>query len=341
MRRGGFALVVTILLFVALAGLAASVLALGAREAIIASSAERLVLAQRRAEEAVRQAVAGWSTRDFAGMAPGERIPLGTADTASELTVQRLDGGLYLVRAAARIGPTGHVARGRAAVLVRALDPAELAAAFPAAVTVTEAATLERGGIDVLTGCGAAPAAGIIGPIVAWDPGVTVGGDPPVAGGPPGIPVASPLAPPLLGALPHLDAGPGEVAPAPVATGDACVLTPDNWGAFSPGSPCHGLLPLVAGRGPLVIRSGEGRGVLLVDGDLLLGGSFRFAGLLAVDGTLELEEGVEIRGAVRARRFTLAGGHVAFDPCERGAAAAAPAFDGPFRLPGRLWIPVW
>ncbi len=341
MIRGGFALVISLLVFVALAGLGASMLAVGARERTIAARTASAAMAQRRAEDAVRATVARWSTRDFEGMpVPGARQGPGPGAGAL-VTVRRLDRALFLVRADTRVGGGRGAATGRAAALVRTLDAHSIMDAFPAAVTTTEGATLIDGVIEVAPGCGVEAGVGVAGPLLFRGPAVEVAGEPAHTDRVPQLPVVDPLSPPLLDQLPHFTAGPGTAAPAPSAAADGCIPGPGNWGAISPAHPCYGLLPLVEGWGPLEVWTGEGRGILTVRGDLRLGGAVRFHGLVLVDGALEVAAGAVIRGAVRARTVTLSGGRISFDPCARAEAASAPLLDAAFRLPGRSWVPVF
>ncbi|MEP7325576.1 MAG: hypothetical protein ABI836_06485 [Gemmatimonadota bacterium] len=83
---------------------------------------------------------------------------------------------------------------------------------------------------------------------------------------------------------------------------------PLNWGEpdhASPG-PCTGLMPVIHASGDLTIGGGRGQGVLLVDGDLILGGGFDFFGLVVVQGRLTSGAGgAHITGAVAARSLNI------------------------------------
>lgn len=92
----------------------------------------------------------------------------------------------------------------------------------------------------------------------------------------------------------------------PIAPRDAGVCLagtaePTNWGDPYRPSPCAGWLPLVRVRGNLDRPAGRGQGVLLVDGDLTLGGNFEFHGVVVVLGRLRATGvGNRVVGAVLA-----------------------------------------
>lgn len=341
MTRPGFALVVTVLLFVVLAALGASMLVVGSREGVIAARLVEVTRAQQAAEGEVRRAVAGWSTRERSEIPVHGILRLPGSGEAADLAVQRLDSGLFLVRADVRVGSGRGAVAARAAALIRTLDPQPLLAAFPAAINVTDGAALESGTVEVATGCGFDDGTGLLGPLLSWDAGVRLDGGTPGSTLLPPLPRTNPLAPPLLDALVYAQAGPGDAAPRPETAGAECRAGPGNWGSVLPTHPCYGLLPIVRGRGPLRLSGGEARGVLVMTGALTLDGTVRFHGLILTDDSVDIGAGAVVRGAIRARSLTLSGGTVVLDPCERAAAASAPALDGAFRPPSRWWIPAF
>lgn len=92
----------------------------------------------------------------------------------------------------------------------------------------------------------------------------------------------------------------------PIAPRDAGVCLagtaePTNWGDPYRPSPCAGWLPLVRVRGNLDRPAGRGQGMLLVDGDLTLGGNFEFHGVVVVLGRLRATGvGNRVVGAILA-----------------------------------------
>jgi hypothetical protein len=75
----------------------------------------------------------------------------------------------------------------------------------------------------------------------------------------------------------------------PTLSGRECdVSNPGNWGDPSDlGGPCADYWPIVSASGDVRIQSGVGQGILLVDGDLAIEGSFRFSGVVLVRGRVE------------------------------------------------------
>jgi hypothetical protein len=96
----------------------------------------------------------------------------------------------------------------------------------------------------------------------------------------------------------------------PVSRDGACATDrPDNWGDPDRVGPCASWLPIVHAAGDLTINGGVGQGVLLVDGNLVLGGDFRFVGAVIVGGAIDVNgEGVSLTGGVFAGSLRHASG---------------------------------
>jgi hypothetical protein len=95
----------------------------------------------------------------------------------------------------------------------------------------------------------------------------------------------------------------GTWATHPATVGTACdVRELENWGApAEPLSPCRDYMPVVHVSGDLTLATGEGQGILLVDGDLSIGTSYSFYGVVVVRGRLQVSAspgGAAIFGAV-------------------------------------------
>jgi hypothetical protein len=76
--------------------------------------------------------------------------------------------------------------------------------------------------------------------------------------------------------------------------------------------------PLLAAADGTVLSSGEGQGLLLVDGDLTIAGGFEFRGLVLALGTVRFGSGGgSVLGALSARRVELGGpgSSIAFSRC--------------------------
>lgn len=95
----------------------------------------------------------------------------------------------------------------------------------------------------------------------------------------------------------------GTRLPGPSLIGGVCnVLDGDNWGSpASPGGPCGSRFPLIWSSAGLTLTGGEGQGVLVVNGDLTLGGGFGFTGVVIVRGRLAtVGAGGSVHGIVLA-----------------------------------------
>jgi hypothetical protein len=79
----------------------------------------------------------------------------------------------------------------------------------------------------------------------------------------------------------------------PVVTNGACdrtVLT--NWGdGMNPGQPCDSYFPIIHLTGTTTLNGVQGQGILLVDGDLWVQGSYQFFGITVIQGDLRTSGG--------------------------------------------------
>lgn len=351
--RPGFALLYAVFMVMALSVVGLSVMATGTRETMIAIAVERQAQARARAEAAALAAIGQWSTRALSILPvdPSRDSVLPSAVPGAQVTVLRLDTTLYLLRAEAvdpldTTAPEG--ARARAALIVRTLSPTVLHATVPATITATR--RVELGGGQVLEDNSCAEVrsgalgegAGVLAPEVHMGAGSMVEGEPAVLRASPPPPAApDPFAGSLAAALADVRPVRSVVTPGPVAEEGRCVAGGRNWGAVEPSHPCHTLLPFIHRVGPLTMTGGEGRGVLVVEGDAHLTAGAQFHGILVVHGRLLLDGGATVRGAVRARSVALREAEVLRDGCALSDAIAAPVLDQAFGAPGRWWVPVF
>jgi hypothetical protein len=102
----------------------------------------------------------------------------------------------------------------------------------------------------------------------------------------------------------------GIVAPQVTGTPAQCLVSDSlNWGEprrVGPFAACGGHHPVIHAPGNLTLTGGRGQGMLLVDGDLELGGGFEFLGVVIVLGTVRNGPGGgTITGALLARNIAL------------------------------------
>jgi hypothetical protein len=99
----------------------------------------------------------------------------------------------------------------------------------------------------------------------------------------------------------ELSAEPSPVGP--VDDGTTCDVTvPGNWGdPGSPNAPCGGYFPIIFFDQSVTLASNSfGQGILLVDGDLNMGGVVTYYGIVIVRGQLNVSGTVQINGALIA-----------------------------------------
>lgn len=342
--RPGFALVLSLLLVLAFGFVGLGLMAVGSREVAVARALERRAGARTMAEGAAMETAAGWSTDAAATLRAGEERVLASSTAGTRTTITRLGRTLFSVEAEWQeppgVGPPPALVA-RAALLVRTLDSERLSRAFPAAATAAERIVVETGEIGGDGPCGHAAAG-------AWAPEVQPGATAVLRGSPaiqvdssPPIDSPDPFDPRLARTLASLIAVPPTARPTPTSAAGVCVSAPSNWGSPDPSHACHPLLPYVFADGDLELVGGEARGVLVVDGDLLLRGGARVAGVIVVHGTLTVEDGSAVTGAARARKIVVRSGSLQRNECELRAAVTSPALDRAFRPVGRWWIPAF
>jgi len=112
-------------------------------------------------------------------------------------------------------------------------------------------------------------------------------------------------------------AGSTTVGPAPVVTSGVCdtgVLS--NWGSGTPTNACFNYFPIIYAAGNLRISSsGEGQGILLVEGDLDISGGFTFYGIAVVKGEIKM---TGTGGHINGTTIVYGGGNIDSSSSTRG-----------------------
>lgn len=342
-NRSGFALVMVILMGLLLSVVALGMVAVGTREGLIAGATVRRAQARVLAEAGARSVFDGWSTRAFSEMELGEQRALVT-ETPVDATVQRVDSTLFLIRTEARVPPGSAMgAVARAGLLARVFDPTRTGRSFPAAATVVGPAELHEGVIDGRDVCGSGRnVPGVVAGALVVGANAAIDGSPPFLLEPSLAPPApDPLGAPIAEVIATSTIAREIISPRPLARDGVCTEDHRNWGAIGPEHPCHALLPIVFAPHDLTIDGGTARSVVVVDGDLHVGGGARLHGLVVVRGALTLESGSSIQGAARVGTLILHGGSIRADPCTVDDALSAPALDAAYRPAGRWWVPLF
>lgn len=133
----------------------------------------------------------------------------------------------------------------------------------------------------------------------------------------------------------------------PTVAGGVCdVSDPNNLGSpLQPTEACGGYFPIAWSDGALTITSGQGQGILVVDGDLTVQGGFEHAGLVIVLGVLRAAGGGgHFRGGVIARGVELAQDEltgsavIAYSSCALGRTLRSAALGAPLRSRGWAFL---
>ncbi len=133
--------------------------------------------------------------------------------------------------------------------------------------------------------------------------------------------------------------------PSPSGTSTTCTMTSTNWGeslrSASYVAGCTNYFPIVYASGSLSLNGGRGQGVLIVNGDLTINGTFAYDGLILVKGNLKANGTLDVFGAVMVQGTTDILGNANFS---YSACAVSNAFAGlstPARTKQRSWAQMY
>ena len=300
----GIALPLAVFALVVVGALVAGAFFVARQEQGVGRNSVKLQQAFAAAEAGAQRTVADWSPDVFNALAAGETASIGGSLGAAGWyrgNVRRLNGQLFLVRAEGFSGDS--TARQHVGLLVR-LRPLEITLA---AALATRGPTWV-GGSSLVDGTDTPPPGWDCEPSGPPVAGVllanaadlaTTGCGPGCVQGAPPVQADPALTDSLLttfgdvsfdglASLATKTLSGGRLLVEPVLAGSACDRTvPSNWGSpLDPAGPCGGYFPLIWSEGPLTLTGGAGQGVLVVNGDLEVGGGFQFAGPVIVRGSL-------------------------------------------------------
>ena len=350
--REGLALPLVLLLLLGLTSLSHGILLLALQDRAASRASRALLQARVLAEGGVREVVAELA-RDTLRAREGPARQGEVPGAAYAVDVRRMGREILWVEGsgAASLGPSGPLrASHRTARLLWSLAPLSRVEAFRAVIehgggflpfsslAVEGSAAGEAGERDAPRGCRDRRA--------ELDSILPGGVLPAVAR----VPLEESLLLPRLGLLSldtllariplHAD---GALTPAPSQEEGRCLVeAPGSWGSpRDPGGPCGGHRPAVAVLRDLRLEGGEGQGLLVVAGDLVLGEGSFYAGIVLVGGNLTLGRGATLEGLAQVRgRVELAeGARVRGRACPALLALeAAATLRPPIPLPGSGWL---
>ncbi len=133
------------------------------------------------------------------------------------------------------------------------------------------------------------------------------------------------------------------------AGGECNLGDPNNWGdPLNPGSTCANYFPIIYAPGTLRLNVGVGQGILLVDGDLIINGTFEFYGIVIVRGSMSTQGGgagsIHFRGGVMAANVDLDDNRIAgnaqiqYSSCAVAQAQTAAGIGSPLRSRGWMQL---
>ena len=321
----GIALATTLVIMTVVSGLIAGIIFVGTQEQRVADNTRNAEQAFGAAETGVYEVLRTWSPTKMSshGLVGTDSILI--ADSLSPQksgrysgTVYRLSGDLYLIdvigkdslglRSTAR----GDVAaRSRQGLLVRIRSISFPAPPGKAALTVGDSGIKVNGSSYIngrdstpptWTGC--PPPDSAIGVLSSG----TINSKNGNKGGIQGAP-ATDSTPQLvdsnftvfggvtysqLGSAASITLPAGSYNPAPVVTNGVCdVSSTLNWGDGVHTQPCGGYYPIVHITGDATV-TGTGQGILLIDGDLNLGGNLQWYGVMIVQGAMKAAGGGKV-----------------------------------------------
>ena len=331
----GFALATAILALVVVGALVTAGFFAASQEGRIGNSNAQADLAFYIAEQGIQHTLGTVKKRDVRRLPTGsvlERTGNATVGGRTvgtwETTIRPFGGEFYFLESVGTVTQGGRYAGAtrRLGTVVRTMElNFPMSAAFTAGGDLTVAGRATVSGVDTHPSTSIWPS-GECDPAVATEAGIrmppdatftregnshTIEGDPPVQ-------VDSTVTDETFNDFGDYDlaqlksmASPvipgGQVYPEASYEGTACDRSdPNNWGLPSTSDPCSDYFPIIYSEGSMGLNSNRsGQGILIVDGDLTMNGSFQFYGLVIVTGNFNRGDG---GGGFRFHGSMLVGG---------------------------------
>jgi hypothetical protein len=369
-NQRGVALPLALFTLVIAAVMITAVFYVGRLEQRMGNNSVAATQAFEAAETGITQVMDNWSPSTFNPLAPGTTVTLPTASVGANATytasVRRLNSQLYLVQAEGRYLVGGQAVTRRQVARIMRLHPFAV---------IPEGALITRLGLSIN---GTAQIDGDDDNPVGW--GSVCSGSGPDApavvdsAGTASIAMSGPCTgQACLSGSPRILDDPVSVTTAnfnqlggatfaalaasadkvvggtmgtlgPTFNAGACQTSDQtNWGSpDDPTGPCGGYFPIIYSPGDLELRDGNGQGILLVDGTLLMTGNARFYGIVLVRNTLQLLSG-SVTGTLNTNGgggapSLISGTHIGFSRCAIQRASSRVAQVEPMRERGWMQL---
>lgn len=370
-RRDGFALPIALLAMMIIGALVTGGFYASSQESRVSASTDLASEAFYIAEYGLEETLATWRNAQFQAVATEHAF--GTTVVAApgggtlgdyDIHVRRIGAQLFLVRSTGRVAAGSRTAQRRVAAMVRTLEPR-----LPAPTALAIFGGLTAGGSSLIRGDdaggpGCLPGDSVAG-VTAFDSTlIDAGNKERISGAPPIVQDASldtaglsafgalHLADLMASATRVYEPGETESGMAPVVATDSLLGTSvcdtsvrSNWGDPGGVGPCADEFPIILAKGDLHLSTGEGQGILIVEGDLRASGNFHFYGVVIVLGELEtagtgnhVEGSVIVQGDGRldSESTTLGNSLVQYSRCRVDRAFSATMRARP--LASRSWL---
>lgn len=331
-ERSGFALPATLLAMFVIGAIVTGGFYVSSQEHNVSLSTELGAQALQAAEYGLEESVAGFTTSQVEPLALGAAHLMRTGTVWNSLSgsstpagqfvvhVVPLGGRVYLVQSQGEVTRGNRVGKRRVAKLVRA-DKLEMP--YKSAMTVY--GKLAAQGNSLISGYDECTSDVVTGVMAVSDTLVSGGdankeriiGDPKVLGDPLLLPTVEEKVDidALIAQSTVQASGAKDIAASTIELSsgeEVCNKDdPNNFGApDDPTHPCHDYFPVIHAPGNLQLNTGDGQGILIVDGDLELAGHVNFSGIVIVKGSFRIRGTGQGTGKISGTVIALGDGEI-------------------------------